>query len=56
MHSKGKAHNLYAFGGKVAMVTSSKDKRIPGIQSLPGNPYDGHTPASSPAQVARLTG
>jgi IS5 family transposase len=54
--AKGKAHKRYEFGSKVAMVTSSKDNWILGIQSLPGNPYDGHTLESSLAQVVRLTG
>ena len=54
--AKGKAHKRYEFGSKVAMVTSSKDNWILGIQSLPGNPYDGHTLESSLAQVLRLTG
>jgi len=54
--AKGKAHKRYEFGCKVAMVTSSKDNWILGIQSLPGNPYDGHTLEASLAQVFRLTG
>jgi IS5 family transposase len=54
--AKGKAHKRYEFGSKVAMVTSSKDNWILGIQSLPGNPYDGHTLESSLTQVFRLTG
>lgn len=54
--AKGKAHKRYEFGSKVAMVTSSKDNWILGIQSLSGNPYDGHTLEASLAQVLRLTG
>lgn len=54
--AKGKAHKRYEFGSKVAMVTSSKDNWILGIQSLPGDLDDGHTLGASLAQVFRLTG
>jgi IS5 family transposase len=44
---KGKARIRYAFGVKTAIATinsKAKDGQfVVGAQSLPGNPYDGHT-------------
>lgn len=54
--SKGKAHKRYEFGCKVAMVSTSKDNWVVGIEALHGNPYDGHTLEGSLKQVSRLTG
>jgi IS5 family transposase len=54
--SKGKAHKRYEFGVKVGMATTSKGNWVVGIQSFPGNPYDGHTLEETLNQVTRLTG
>lgn len=53
--SKGKAHKRYEFGVKVGMATTSKGNWVVGIQSFPGNPYDGHTLEETLKQVTRLT-
>ena len=52
--SKGKAHKKYEFGCKVSLVTSRRINWILGIQALSGNPYDGHTLASSVEQMKRI--
>jgi transposase, IS5 family len=52
--SKGKAHKKYEFGCKVSLVTSSRNNWILGIQALSGNPYDGHTLASSIEQMKKI--
>jgi len=54
--AKGKAHKRYEFGVKVGIVTTSKDNFIVGMQSLPGNPYDGHTLHTALTQTQRITG
>jgi IS5 family transposase len=54
--AKGKAHKPYEFGVKVGVVSTSKESFVIGMQSLPGNPYDGQTLSASLAQVERLTG
>lgn len=54
--SKGKAHKRYEFGVKVSVVTPLKKSFVIGVQSLPGNPYDGHTLKSALDQVERLIG
>jgi IS5 family transposase len=54
--AKGKAHKPYEFGVKVGIVSTSKESFVVGMQSFPGNPYDGHTLKDSLVQVARLTG
>lgn len=53
---KGKAHKCYEFGVKVSIVTPHKRNFVMGAQSLPGNPFDGHTLEESLNQVERLTG
>ena len=57
---KGKARTRYAFGVKTAIATiNSKAKGgqfVVGAQSLPGNPYDGHTLGNQIDQVEQLTG
>lgn len=53
---KGKAHKRYEFGVKTSIVTTSKDNFIVGMQSLPTNPYDGHTLHAALLQSQRLTG
>jgi len=54
--AKGKAHKRYEFGVKVSIVTTNRSNLVVGAQSLPGNPYDGHTLGRALAQVERLTG
>jgi IS5 family transposase len=39
--AKGKAHKKYEFGCKVSAVTTSRGNWVVGLQSRPGNPYDG---------------
>lgn len=57
---KGKAHAPYEFGVKVSVATTLK--RPKGGQfalhamALPGNPYDGHTPATVIAAMERTIG
>lgn len=54
--AKGKAHKHYEFGNKVALTISLKRPFILGVNSLQGNPYDGHTLKDSLEQVHQLTG
>lgn len=54
--SKGKAHKRYEFGQKIALATSNRRNWIVGIELCPGNPYDGHTLATTLATVTRTTG
>jgi IS5 family transposase len=54
--SKGKAHKRYEFGCKVGVVSTTKKNGVVGVQAFHGNPYDGHTLASSLEQTERLTG
>lgn len=53
--SKGKAHKRYEFGVKVSITSTNKTNFIVGGQSLPGNPYDGHTLQGALTQTRRLT-
>lgn len=54
--SKGKAHKRYEFGCKVAVVTTSKEGWVVGIDAISGNPYDGATLKPALKQVEKLTG
>jgi transposase, IS5 family len=54
--AKGKAHKKYEFGAKVALAVTNREGLVVGIQTHPGNPYDGQTLAPTLAQVERLTG
>ena len=54
--AKGKAHKRYEFGVKVSIATTNRSNLVVGAQSLPGNPYDGHTLSTALEQVERLTG
>jgi IS5 family transposase len=58
--AKGKARSRYEFGVKTSIaVTNARTaggQFIVGMQSLPGNPYDGHTLTGQIEQVERLTG
>lgn len=53
--SKGKAHKRYEFGVKASITVTNRSNFIVGGQSLPGNPYDGHTLSDALSQTRRLT-
>jgi IS5 family transposase len=57
---KGKAHKPYEFGVKVSVATTLKRLKggqfVAHVQSLPGNPYDGHTLATLIPAIERLVG
>lgn len=57
---KGKARTRFEFGVKVSIATTNAaapgGQFVLGMQSLPGNPYDGHTLAGQIEQVERITG
>ncbi|MBP1627112.1 MAG: transposase domain protein [Holophagaceae bacterium] len=53
---KGKAHRPYEFGVKVSLAVTHKEGFVVGIQSCPGNPFDGHTLDGQLDQVARMVG
>jgi IS5 family transposase len=58
--ARGKARARYEFGVKTSFaVTNARGpggQFVLGAQTLPGNPYDGHSLAAQIDQVARLTG
>jgi IS5 family transposase len=54
--AKGKAHKPYEFGVKVSLAVTHKEGFVVGIQSCPGNPFDGHTLDLQLDQVERITG
>ena len=54
--SKGKAHKRYEFGVKASITVTNRSNFVVGGQSLPGNPYDGHTLSGALSQTRRLTG
>ncbi|MGH9566613.1 MAG: IS5 family transposase, partial [Candidatus Angelobacter sp.] len=53
--AKGKSRQPYEFGVKVSVATTHKEGLVVGMQSLPGNPYDGHTLHATLKQVQLLT-
>ena len=53
--SKGKAHKRYEFGQKISVATSNRGNWILGVSLCQGNPYDGHTLASTLASVVSNT-
>lgn len=54
--SKGKAHKKYEFGAKVSCVVTHKNGLVLSSESLPGNPYDGHTLKYVLEKAAKLSG
>ena len=54
--SKGKAHQRYEFGGKVAIASTNKSNWVLCAQALSGNPYDGHTLEPTLSAVERISG
>jgi len=57
---KGKAHKPYEFGVKVSVATTLKHSNggqfVAHVQTLPGNPYDGHTLAEVIPAIEQLIG
>jgi IS5 family transposase len=53
--AKGKVPKRYEFGVKVSIATTNRSNLVVGAQSMPGNPYDGHTLKDALHQVERLT-
>ena len=53
--AKGKAHKRYEFGNKVSLVVTNRRSWIVGVQSLHGNPYDGHTLTEAINHAVSLT-
>jgi IS5 family transposase len=57
---KGKASTRFEFGCKVSLATTNRPapggQFVLGARTLPGNPFDGHTPAAEIAQTERITG
>jgi transposase, IS5 family len=54
--AKGKAHQKYEFGCKVALATTTHTNWIVAIAAEHGNPYDGATLKATIEQVERVTG
>lgn len=54
--SKGKANKRYEFGCKVSVAATSRGGWFVGARALHGNPYDGHTLASTMSQIVRIAG
>jgi IS5 family transposase len=53
--AKGKVRQPYEFGVKVSVATTHQEGLVVGMQSLPGNPYDGRTLYAALEQVKALT-
>ena len=53
--AKGKIHKPYEFGNKASFVTTSKSNWLVSAQSLPNNPFDGHTLKGALAHVEKIT-
>ena len=53
--AKGKAHQPYEFGCKVAVVTTSRTNWVVAIDAVHENPYDGATLSPALSQVERIT-
>jgi IS5 family transposase len=54
--AKGKAHKKYEFGAKISVAVTNREGLVVGMQTYPGNPYDGQTLAPALTQLERLTG
>jgi len=54
--SKGKAHQRYEFGQKVAIATTNRGNWMVAAKLLPNNPYDGHTLVETLTAVEKATG
>jgi IS5 family transposase len=54
--SKGKAHKRYEFGQKISVATTNRGNWVLSASLCPGNPYDGHTLATTLASVEQNTG
>lgn len=53
--AEGKARTPYEFGVKVSVVVTARKRRVVGMRSMLGNPYDEHTIDSALEQVEILT-
>lgn len=53
--AKGKARQPYEFGTKVSVTTTLKEGLVIGMQTLPTNPYDGHSLSVALEQTEALT-
>ena len=54
--AKGKAHKKSGFGAKVSVAITHREGLVVGMQSHPGNRYDGQTLPPALAQLERRTG
>lgn len=54
--SKGKAHKRYEFGQKVSVATTNRSNWFVASNLVAGNPYDGHTLATTMEAVEANTG
>ncbi len=54
--AKGKAHKRYEFGVKTGITSTHSGNWVVGIQTFPGNPYDGHTLTDCLTQAEKFTG
>jgi IS5 family transposase len=54
--SKGKAHKRYEFGQKISVATTNRGNWVLAASLCSGNPYDGHTLATTLASVEKTTG
>ncbi len=53
---KGKLAKPWEFGVKTTLAVTNRESFVVGCQTLPGNPYDGHTLPEALQQVETLTG
>lgn len=54
--AKGIGRTPYEFGVKTSVAVAAKEGVVVGMRSMPGSPYDGHTPHSQLEQAEILTG
>src|SRR6185437_14710053 len=54
--AKGKANKAYEFGAKVSLAVTNREGFALAAKALAGNPYDGHTLATTVEQIVALTG
>jgi transposase, IS5 family len=54
--AKGKANKAYEFGAKVSLAVTNREGFALAAKALPGNPYDGHTLATTVEQIVAIAG
>jgi transposase, IS5 family len=54
--AKGKANKAYEFGAKVSLAVTNREGFALAAKALAGNPYDGHTLATTVEQIVALAG